>query len=145
MQKLISKLVDVRGDDELKGLLWGAVGTTTAVPMLTDTIQPSQDPLLYGDTADVTAAMKANQIDAALFDLPTALYLSAVVVEGSKILGQFPAERSENPDQFGMLMEEGNALKACVDEAIGKLKASGKLAEIEAQWLQETTGVPLIK
>ena len=129
----------------LKGLLWGAVGTTTAVPMLTDTIKPSSDPLLYGDTADVTAAMKANQIDAALFDLPTALYLSAVVVEGSKILGQFSADRSANPDQFGMLMEQGNALKACVDEALGKLKANGKLGEIEAQWLQETTGVPLIK
>ena len=129
----------------LKDLLWGAVGTTTAVPMLTDTIQPTKSPLLYGDNADVTAAMQAGQIDAALFDLPTALYLSAVVVEGSKVLGQFPAERSENPDQFGMLMEDGNPLKACVDDAINALTTSGKLAEIEAQWLQETTGVPLIQ
>ncbi|MEL7049256.1 MAG: hypothetical protein AAFO75_09920, partial [Pseudomonadota bacterium] len=47
---------------------WGAVGTTTAVPMLTDMIQPDSDPLLYGDNADVTAAMQAGQIDAALFD-----------------------------------------------------------------------------
>ncbi len=128
----------------LKGLLWGAVGTTTAVPMLTDTIAPAKDPLLYGDNADVTAAMQAGQIDAALFDLPTALYLSAVVVEGSKILGQFPADRTENPDQFGMLMEDGNPLKACVDEALAALTSSGKLAEIEAKWLQDTTGVPLI-
>ena len=131
--------------DALKALKWGAVGTTTAVPMLTDTIQPSSDPLLYGDTADVTAAMQANQIDAALFDLPTALYLSAVVVEGSKIIGQFPAARSQNPDEFGMLMEDGNPLKACVDAAIAALTESGRLAEIEAQWLQETTGVPLIQ
>lgn len=128
----------------LKDLQWGAVGTTTAVPMLTDTIQPARDPLLYGDTADVTAAMQAGQIDAALFDLPTALYLSAVVVEGSSILGQFPADRSENPDQFGMLLEEGNPLKECIDAALAALTDSGKLGEIEAQWLQETTGVPLI-
>lgn len=131
--------------DGLKGLVWGAVGTTTAVPMLTDTIQPAKAPLLYGDNADVTAAMQAGQIDAALFDLPTALYLSAVVVEGSKILGQFPADRTENPDQFGMLMEEGNPLKACVDEALAALKDAGELARIEAKWLQETTGVPLIQ
>ena len=131
--------------DGLKSLVWGAVGTTTAVPMLTDTIQPAKAPLLYGDNADVTAAMQAGQIDAALFDLPTALYLSAVVVEGSKILGQFPADRTENPDQFGMLMEEGNPLKACVDEALAALKDAGELARIEAKWLQETTGVPLIQ
>lgn len=129
---------------ELKGLKWGAVGTTTAVPMLTDIIAPSSDPLLYGDNADVTAAMQAGQIDAALFDLPTALFLSAVVLDGAAILGQFPAERSETPDQFGMLMEEGNPLKDCVDAALMALSESGKLAEIEAQWLQDTTGVPLI-
>lgn len=131
--------------DALKTLKWGAVSTTTAVPMLTDMIQPESDPLLYGDTADVTAAMQANQIDAALFDLPTALYLSAVVVEGASLIGQFPAERSEKPDQFGMLMEDGNPLKACVDEAITALSESGKLAEIESKWLQQTTGVPLIQ
>ncbi|WP_270725584.1 ABC transporter substrate-binding protein [Shimia sp. Alg240-R146] len=131
--------------EALKGLLWGAMGGTTAVPMLMDAIGPNKDPLLYGDNADVTAAMQANQIDAALFDLPTALYLSAVVVEGSSVIGQFAADRSENPDQFGMLMEEGSPLKACVDEALMSLKASGKLSAIEAEWLQQTTGVPLIK
>lgn len=131
--------------DALKGLVWGAMGGTTAVPVLMENIQPSGDPLLYGDNADVTAAMQAGQIDAALFDLPTALYLSAVVVEGSAVIGQFPAERTENPDKFGLLMEEGNPLKACVDEAIAALTDSGELAAIEAEWLQETTGVPLIK
>lgn len=131
--------------EALKGLQWGAVGTTTAVPKLASVIQPDNDPLLYGDNADVNAAISANQIDAALFDLPTALFLSAVMIEGSKVIGQFPADASDNPDQFGMLMEDGNPLKACVDEAIAALASNGKLAEIEAKWLQDTTGVPLIK
>jgi polar amino acid transport system substrate-binding protein len=115
------------------------------VPKLASIIQPDSDPLLYGDNADVNAAMSANQIDAALFDLPTALFLSAVMIEGSKVIGQFPADENDNPDHFGMLMEEGNPLKACVDEALAALAANGKLAEIEAVWLQDTTGVPLIK
>jgi len=131
--------------DALRELQWGAVGTTTAVPKLTAVIQPSNDPLLYGDNADVNAAMSANQIDAALFDLPTALFLSAVMIEGSKVLGQFAPDLTDNPDQFGMLMEEGSPLKACVDEALAALTASGELAAIEATWLQDTTGVPLIK
>jgi polar amino acid transport system substrate-binding protein len=113
--------------------------------MLTEIVGPERDPLLYGDNVDVTAAMQAGQIDAALFDLPTALYLSAVVVEGGTILGQFPADRSENPDQFGLLMEDGNPLKECVDAAITALTESGRLAEIEAEWLQAATGVPVIE
>lgn len=131
--------------DGLKDLIFGAVSSTTAVPKLNDVIQPNKSPLLYGDNADVNAAMQANQIDAALYDLPTALYLSAVVIEGSKILGQFAPDASDNPDQFGILMEDGNPIKTCVDSAITALTDNGRLAEIEATWLQDTTGVPLIK
>lgn len=131
--------------ESLKGLIWGADANTTAVPMLSELIDPDRDPLLYGDNTDVTAAMQAGQIDAALFDLPTALYLSAVVVNDGVILGQFPADRTENPDSFGLLMAEGSPLKPCVDDALATLKDNGTLAAIEAQWLQETTGVPLIE
>jgi len=131
--------------DSLRGLKWGAAASTTAVPMLTDFINPDSDPLLYNDSADVVEAMKANQIDAALFDLPTALYLSAVVLDGGTILGQFPASRSDNPDNFGLLMQEGNPLRDCVNAAISALSANGSLAEIEAVWLSETTGVPVIQ
>ncbi len=131
--------------ESLRGLIWGADANTTAVPMLTEIVAPDRDPLLYGDNTDVTAAMQAGQIDAALFDLPTALYLAAVVLDGGVILGQFPADRTENPDQFGLLMEEGNPLRDCVNDAITALTESGRLAEIEAEWLQETTGVPVIQ
>ncbi|KAA9007813.1 ABC transporter substrate-binding protein [Histidinibacterium aquaticum] len=131
--------------ESMKDLRWGAMAGTTAMPILIDLIAPSSDPLLYGDNADVTAAMQAGQIDAALFDLPTALYLSAVTLENGTILGQFPADRSQSPDEFGLLMEEGNPLKECVDAAITALRESGRLAEIESEWLQEATGVPVIE
>ncbi len=131
--------------ESLKGLVWGADANTTAVPMLSEIIAPDSDPLLYGDNADVTAAMQAGQIDAALFDLPTALFLAAVIVEDGVVLGQFPADRTDNPDQFGLLMEEGNPLKECVDKAIQSLSESGRMAEIEAAWLQEAVGIPVIE
>ena len=131
--------------ESLKGLLWGASSATTGLPMINKLIKPSDKPLLYNDNNDVVAALKANQIDAALFDLPTALYLGAAVLDDGVVLGQFPAERSENPDQFGMLMTDGNPLKACVNEALQAMKADGKLAAIEAEWLQQTTSVPLVK
>ena len=90
-------------------------------------------------------ARKQDQIDAAVFDLPTALFISAVQMNEGLVLGQFPSESSQKPDQFGMLMEEGSALKACVDAALGTLKSNGALAAIEAQWLQDATSVPLVK
>lgn len=131
--------------DSLKNLLWGIDANTTALQMLQDNIQPETDPLLYDDNVNVTEAMKANQIDASMFDLPTALYLAAAVLEDGVVLGQFPANRTETPDQFGLLMEEGNELKSCVDEVLATMIEDGTLANIEAEWLQETTGVPLIK
>jgi polar amino acid transport system substrate-binding protein len=131
--------------EALKSLKWGAVGSTTAVQKIGSSVQPDNAPLLYADNADVNAAITANQIDAAMFDLPTALFLSAVMIEGSKVIGQFPSSESDNADQFGMLMEEGNPLKSCVDEALNTITGNGILASIEAQWLQDTTGVPLIK
>ncbi len=142
----------VRGADgleptmaQLKDLVWGAAASTTGLPMITDTIAPSKSPLIYDDNANIVEAMKAGQVDAALFDLPTALYLSAVVLDGGQVLGQFPADEATNPDHFGAIMSEGSALKECVDAALETLKADGTLAGIEATWLQETTGVPLIK
>lgn len=129
----------------LKELLWGASSATTGLPMLQKLIQPSDKPMLYNDNNDVVAAMKANQIDAALFDLPTALYLGAAVLDDGVVLGQFPADRSENPDQFGMLMAEGSPLKQCVNDALAAMKEDGTLESIEAEWLQQTTSVPLIK
>ena len=149
MAVLTRKTVVEKGADSsigaLKGLVWGADANTTAVPMLAEIVQPDKEPLLYGDNADVVEAMKANQIDAALFDLPTALYLSAVVLDDGVVLGQFPPDRSENPDEFGLLFEEGNPLKECVDAALETLKQNGTLAALEAEWLSETTGVPVIE
>ncbi len=131
--------------DTLRGLKWGIVATTTALPVIMNEIMPESPPLAYDDNANVVEAMKAGQIDAGLFDLPTALYLAAVVLEDGQVLGQFSPEESDNPDHFGALMAEGNPLKACVDAALQEMKADGSLAEIEAQWLQQTTGVPLIR
>jgi len=149
MAVLTRKPVVEKGADptlaSLKGLLWGAKATTTALPVLNGLIAPTSKPLLYNDNNDVVAAMKANQIDAALFDLPTALYLGAVVLDDGVVLGQFPASRDSNTDQFGLLMEKGNPIKSCVDEALNSMKSDGSLAALEAKWLEQTTGVPVIK
>lgn len=131
--------------DSLRSLLWGADANTTATPIINSLIAPESDPLLYDDTVDVIEAMNANQIDATLLDLPVALYQAAAVMDDGVVLGQFPAEDSTSPDRFGLLMEDGNPIKECVDAALTALIDSGRLAEIEAEWLQQATDVPVIE
>ena len=129
----------------LKDAKWGAVASTTALPVVMDMVKPASDPLLYDDTANVVAAMNANQIDAAIFDLPTALYIAAAVLKDGVVLGQFEDSEGQDLDQFGMLMVEGNPLKECVDIAIDSLSEDGTLAKIEQEYLQDSLGAPVIK
>jgi polar amino acid transport system substrate-binding protein len=130
--------------ESLKSLKWGAGASTTAYDFITNDIAPESEILLYDDVANVTEALKAGQIDAGLFDLPTALFTAAVLLDDGIVLGQFPASMATNPDQFGLLMANESPLKPCVNEGITRIKEDGTLAKIEAEWLQTTTGVPLI-
>jgi polar amino acid transport system substrate-binding protein len=100
---------------------------------------------VYDDNAGAKAALEAKQIDAAVFDLPTALYVSAVEIEGSAVLGQFPAQDGATADEFGLVFDKDNALATCVNTALATLKENGTLASITAQWLSTSTNIPVIK
>jgi len=129
----------------LKNLKWGAGAGTTAGGLIADLIGPDAQTLLYDDNADVTEALKAGQIDAALLDLPSALFTAAVLLDDGAVLGQFAPDASGDLDQFGAVMEKDSALKPCVDAALEAMVADGSLASIEAEWLQGATGVPVIE
>ncbi len=129
----------------LKGLKWGAAAGTTANELIGTLIEPDSQILLYDDNADITEALKSNQIDAVLLDLPSALFTAAVFLEDGVVLGQFLPDATGELDQFGAVLEKGNPLLECVDEAFAKMAADGTLASIEARWLQSETGVPVIE
>ncbi len=128
----------------LKALKWGAAAGTTAPALIAELIAPEVSVLLYDETTDTAEALKAGQIDATLMDLPSALFTAAVLLDDGVVLGQFPTG-GEAPDRFGLVFEEGNALRDCANEALAAMAADGKLAAIEAEWLQEATGVPVIE
>ncbi len=127
----------------LKGLRFGASEGTTQLPFITKTIAPTTAPLMYNDVADSVEALKANQIDAVVMDLPTALFVAAVQIEDGAVLGQF--DTADGSPGMGMVFEKGKALKTCVDEVLNAMTADGKLKAIEAEWLQTATGAAVIK
>jgi polar amino acid transport system substrate-binding protein len=130
--------------ESLKTLRWGAAEGTTQSVFIKNTVQPTQDILMYNDVADSVAAMKAGQIDAVVMDLPSALFVTAVQLEDGLVLGQFDGA-IEDTSGMGIVFEKGNALRDCVNEALKAMKDDGKLKAIEAEWLQAATNAPVIK
>ena len=78
----------------------------------------------------MVTALKQNQVDAIVADLPTAFYITAAQVPGSKIVGQFSAPGG---DSFGLLLEKDSKLTPCVDKALDELESSGELKQITRQ------------
>ena len=129
---------------DLKDVKFGAQVGTTSLEFITEVIQPNQDPFVYDDNVGAKAALEANQIDAAVFDLPTALFVSGVEIEGSSVTGQFPADAGGTTDDFGFVLEKDGALTPCVDAAITAITDSGELEAITTEWMSDFTGAPII-
>jgi polar amino acid transport system substrate-binding protein len=138
-----TKIANARSIAALKAYKLGAQLGTTSYSFIKDTIKPSSSPAVFPENAAAVQALKNGQIDGLIVDLPTAFYVTAVQVPGSKILGQFPAETGG--EHFGMVFAKGNPLVSCVDKALAALKASGRLKKIQQQWLAKATGAPVLK
>lgn len=126
---------------DLKSAKIGVQVGTTSFDAVKNVIQPSDDPNVYNEQIDAINALKNKQVDALVVDLPTAFYVTAAQIDGSKIVGQFNATGG-TPEEFGLVMEKGSALKPCVDKAVDAIKSNGDLGKIEQQWLGSAAGAP---
>jgi polar amino acid transport system substrate-binding protein len=105
---------------------------TTSLDAVNASIKPSTQPQVYNDSNDTVRALKSKRIDAIVVDLPTAFYLTAAEVPGSKIVGQFEAPGG---DRWGLLLQKGSKLTPCLNQALAKLSSSGQLKRLQAQWM----------
>ena len=122
----------------------GAQVGTTSLTYIQETIQPSKEPRVYDTSNDVVSALNGKQIDGIVVDLPTAFFLvGSGEVKNGTVVGQFASTGGQ--EHFGMLFEEGNPLRDCVNEALTALKDDGTLEEIQQQWLSEKTSAPVIE
>jgi polar amino acid transport system substrate-binding protein len=127
---------------DLKDATIGVQIGTTSLDAVGDVIKPSSDLKVFNDSNDVVTALKQNQVDAIVTDLPTAFYITAVQVPGSKIVGQFKAPGG---DSFGLLLEKESKLTPCVNKALAKLKSSGELKQITEKWMGGAAGAPELR
>jgi polar amino acid transport system substrate-binding protein len=132
-------IAEVTTIEDLRAFQLGAQVGTTSLDFINEVIQPESEPLVYDTNADATAAFDAGQLDGLVLDLPTAFFVSAVEIEGSTVIAQFPS--GDEPEQFGMLFEEGNPLRDCVNEALANID----LDAIQQEWLSDVVDAPVIE
>jgi polar amino acid transport system substrate-binding protein len=124
---------------DLKGLNIGVQVGTTSLEAVEDVIQPDSKPEVFNSSNDVIQALKNEQIDAVVVDLPTALYLTAAQVPAATVVGQFEAPGG---DQWGALLAKESPLTACVSQAIEELESSGELDALNKRWMSQAAGAP---
>ncbi len=115
---------------------------TTSLDAVNEVIAPSTEPEVFDTSNDVVTALKNEQVDAVVVDVPTAFFLTAVQIPEAATIGQFPAPGG---DEWGALMEKGSPLTPCVSAAVEELDSSGELAAIEKQWMSDVTDAPVLE
>jgi ABC-type amino acid transport substrate-binding protein len=85
-------------------------------------------------------ALANGQIDAFLMDV--AIGAQIVKERGDEVAmpGQFVTN-----EQYGVLFEKGNPLKADVNKAIEAIKADGTLKKLQAKWFPGTEDLQVFK
>ena len=124
---------------DLKDTKLGVQIGTSSLEEAESEIQPSSRPEVFNTSNDVVQALKNEQIEAIVVDLPTALYLTAVQVPEATVVGQFGSGGGES---WGALLAKESPLTGCVSAAIHQLESSGELEKITQRWMSQAAGAP---
>jgi polar amino acid transport system substrate-binding protein len=123
----------------LKGLKLGAqVGTTsyTAAKAIDSGVA------VFNNNDDAKAALSSGQIDALVLDLPTAFEVQSELTDGV-IVGQLPAG-TDKAEQFGIVLDKGSPLTACVSKVVDELGDNGDLFKLQKTWLAGAGAAPML-
>ena len=108
-------------------------------------LQPTTDPFVFNDNAAAKQALDTQQIDAIVADLPTALFITAVEIEGSRCSASSRPSEGTEGEPWGMLFAKDNPLVECVNLALAALRDVGRRStRSPTQWMSEGAGVPEI-
>jgi polar amino acid transport system substrate-binding protein len=123
--------------------LGAAVGSTSLEAA--QALGTDEEVSVFNDNAAAVSALKNEQIDGIVVDLPTAFYLAAAEIDDGVIVGQLPASEGGTTDQFGILLANNSPLTQCTSQAVDALREDGTLAQLEEQWLGTDAGAPTLQ
>jgi len=137
-----SAVADATTLAELQGARIGAMVGTTSLTAAQQIIAPDANVSVFNDNDQVKQALTSGLVDAVVVDLPTALYITAAELDDGVLLGQLPD--SAGGDEFGLVLDKGSALTSAVSAAVDALREDGTLADLEARWLTDAAGAPVL-
>lgn len=138
-----SSVADATTLEELRGARIGTMVGTTSLTAAQEIVAPTTDVSVFNDNDQVKQALQSGLVDAVVVDLPTALYITAAELEDGVLLGQLPD--SAGGDAFGLVLDQGSPLTDAVTAAVDALREDGTLADLEAQWLTDAAGAPVLR
>jgi len=138
-----SDIADATALADLQGFRLGAAIGTTSLDYIDEVIQPDSEAQVFDDNSAAVAAFEAGQVDGIVVDLPTGYYITSAETEQGEIVGILPLAGQE-PEQLGMLFEDGSPLVPCVNAALTELKDDGTLADLQETWLAAGGDIPTL-
>jgi polar amino acid transport system substrate-binding protein len=113
-----------------QSLRWGAIRGTTFVGMIDSMIAPDQSLQLFENSPAMLAALKANKIDAVLFDLPLAVVTAGRSGGRLKTAAQLP-----DAESIAAALPKGSSNAQAVDSAIRAFTSDGTLDHLLHVWV----------
>jgi polar amino acid transport system substrate-binding protein len=138
-----SPIAEATTQAELESATLGAAVGSTSLDAAQQ-LANGEDVSVFNDNAAAVSALKNEQIDGIVVDLPTAFYLAAAEIDDGIIVGQLPAAEGDATDQFGILLTNNSPLTACTSEALDQLRADGTLGALQETWLASEAGAPTL-
>ncbi|MCC3766135.1 ABC transporter substrate-binding protein [Streptomyces sp. UNOC14_S4] len=129
--------------EDLRHAKLGAMVGTTSLDLVNDTVRPGRQPAVFQKNDHAKTALKNGQVDAIVVDLPTAFFITSAEIPEARIVGQFPSSGGR-AEQFGIALDKGSGLTACVNRAVDSLHEDGTLARLEKTWLSEAADAPVL-
>jgi polar amino acid transport system substrate-binding protein len=129
--------VVARGDDipdqsEFKDLKMGVTLGSAQQIFLDEVLMPSQQYNTYDDPVAMFAALRANQIDLALIDMPVALAAACESDGEITTIAEITAG-----GETGVIMEQPSPNKAAVDQVVQRMLDDGQLKSMEEKYFYE--------
>jgi polar amino acid transport system substrate-binding protein len=97
---------------------------------------------VYNTTGDAKMALSNGEIDGLVADMPTAFAVANELRNGLMV-GQLPSA-SNDVEQFGIVLDKGSPLTACVSKAVDELGTDGELFKLQKVWLTGAGNAPVL-
>ncbi len=126
---------------DLREVRWGATIGTTDLDYI-ENVLGVEDVAVFDDQVGTFQAMLADQIDATVISLPTALFATAVQIPEATIAAILP--RDQNDRGFGLVFEEGSPLVPWINEGLEAIIEAGVVADLTQEYLIGSDDIPEI-